>query len=171
VPRSVYFTWQARAQTGQLADTSRGPCSYDRLLPDEVAAINAFALRHPKTGYRKLSYMMLDQDIVAACESAVYRVLREADLLSRWKRSSRSSGVYTSFQAPTVTSHLRQLATAPAHTSGRHQYRSFHAEREDVTGIVPSSPELVGYLWMRRFPAIRSALGSAASAAAAITKS
>lgn len=73
----------------------RGPASYERLLPDEVAAIKAFALQHPRLGYRKLSYMMLHQDIVAASESAVNRVLREAALLSRWKRSSRSPGVYT----------------------------------------------------------------------------
>ncbi len=53
------------------------------------------SLRYPKTGYRKLTYMMLDQDLVCASQSAVYRVLREADLLSRWKRSARSSGVYT----------------------------------------------------------------------------
>jgi len=95
VPRSVYFDWRARAQRGPLEDLPRSPASYDRLLPQEVEAIKAFALRHPKTGYRKLTYMMLDQDIVAASESAVYRVLREADLLSRFKRSSRSSGVYT----------------------------------------------------------------------------
>ena len=95
VPRSVYYAWCARAQNGQLEDQPRLPTSYDRLLPDEVEAIKEFALRHPKTGYRKLTYMMLDQDIVATSESAVYRVLREADLLHRWKRSSRSPGVYT----------------------------------------------------------------------------
>lgn len=95
LPRSVYFAWRARAHRGRLEDLPRSPASYDRLLPDEVEAIKAFALRSPKTGYRKLMYMMLDQDIVAASESAVYRVLREADLLNRWKRSSRSSGVYT----------------------------------------------------------------------------
>ena len=95
VPRSVYFSWRARAEEGPLAETPRGPTSYDRLLPDEVEAIKEFALRHPKTGYRKLTYMMLDQDIACASESAVYRVLREADLLRRWKRSARSSGVYS----------------------------------------------------------------------------
>ena len=95
VPRSVYFSWRARADEGHLARDPRGPTRYDRLLPDEVEAIKEFALRHPKTGYRKLTYMMLDQDIVATSESAVYRVLREADLLHRWKRSSRSPGVYT----------------------------------------------------------------------------
>lgn len=84
VPRSVYFAWRARAQSGQLQDLPRCPQSYDRLLPDEVEAIKAFALSHPKLGYRKLSYLMLDKDIVAVSESAVYRVLREADLLNRW---------------------------------------------------------------------------------------
>ena len=93
VPRSVYFSWRARAEEGPLAEIPRGPTSYDRLLPDEVEAIKGFALRHPKTGYRKLTYMMLDQDIACVSESAVYRVLREADLLRRWKRSVRSSGV------------------------------------------------------------------------------
>ncbi len=95
VPRSVYFSWRTRAEEGPPAEIPRGPTSYDRLLPDEVEAIEEFALRHPKTGYRKLTYMMLDQDIAAVSESAVYRVLREADLLHRWKRSARSSGVYS----------------------------------------------------------------------------
>jgi putative transposase len=94
VPRSVYFSWRARAEE-PLAETPRGQTSYDRLLPDEVEAIKGFALQHPKTGYRKLTYMMLDQNIAAVSESAVYRVLREADLLRRWKRSARSSGVYS----------------------------------------------------------------------------
>ena len=94
LPRSVYFEWHRRAQNGQLADSVRTPQSHDRLLPVEVEAIKAFALRHPRVGYRKLSYMMLDQNIVAVSESAVYRTLREADLLNRWKRSTPSPGVY-----------------------------------------------------------------------------
>ena len=72
VPRSVYFSWRARAEEEPLAESPRGPTSYDRLLPDEVEAIKEFALRHPKTGYRKLTYMMLDQDI--ACVSAASSV-------------------------------------------------------------------------------------------------
>ena len=95
VPRSIYFSWRARVDEGQLARDPRGPIRYDRLLPAEVEAIKEFALQHPTTSYRKLTYMMIDQDIVATSESAVYRVLREADLLRRWKRSARSSGVYS----------------------------------------------------------------------------
>ena len=84
--------WLGSAQNGQLADSVRSPQNHDRLLPVEVEAIKAFALRHPRVGYRKLSYMMLDQNIVAVSESAVYRTLREAGLLNRWKRSTPSPG-------------------------------------------------------------------------------
>lgn len=72
VPRSVYFSWRARAEEEPLAETPLGPTSYDWLLPDEIEAMKGFALRHPKTGDRKLTYMMLDQDIACVSENAVY---------------------------------------------------------------------------------------------------
>jgi hypothetical protein len=37
---------------------------------------------------------MVDQRVAYASESAVYRVLDAADLLSRWKRSERSRREY-----------------------------------------------------------------------------
>src|SRR5687768_17250817 len=63
-------------------------------LPEERAAICEFALRFPKIGYRKLTWMMVDAAVACVGESTVYRVLSEADLLSRWKRSTASSGEY-----------------------------------------------------------------------------
>lgn len=95
LPRSLYFAWKARASRGLLEDRPYKPAGSQSLLLEEAEAIRAFALRHPKVGYRKLTYVMLDQDVVAVSESAVYRVLREANLLSRWKRSSRSRGTYS----------------------------------------------------------------------------
>jgi putative transposase len=94
LPRSLYFAWKERAGRGDLPDRTCVPQRVHGLLPEEAEAIRSFALRHPKVGYRKLTYMMLDQNVVAVSESAVYRVLREANLLSRWKRSSRSPGTY-----------------------------------------------------------------------------
>src|SRR5258708_38564622 len=38
--------------------------------------------------------MMVDAQVVCVGESTVYRVLSEANLLSRWKRSERSGGEY-----------------------------------------------------------------------------
>jgi hypothetical protein len=62
------------------------------LLPEERAAICEFALQNPKIGYRKFTWMMVDAGIACVGESTVYRVLSDADLLSRWKRSTVSRG-------------------------------------------------------------------------------
>ena len=91
VPRSVYYDWRRRAS---LQDRPGVPCRVYELLPEERAAICRHALAHPKIGYRKLTWMMIDAGIACVGESTVYRVLSEADLLSRWKRSERSSGEY-----------------------------------------------------------------------------
>ena len=94
VPRSVYFAWRSRAKLERLDDLAPVAPRLDALLPEEARAIREFALEHPKIGYRKLTWMMIDQGVAYVSESAVYRVLDDADLLSRWKRSERSSGEY-----------------------------------------------------------------------------
>lgn len=91
IPRSVYYAWKGRES---LADRIGTPCRVYELLPEERAAICRFALQFPKIGYRKLTWMMVDAGIASVGESTVYRVLSEADLLSRWKRSAASSGEY-----------------------------------------------------------------------------
>jgi putative transposase len=91
VPRSVYYAWKRR---DSLQDRAGKPCRMYEVLPEERAAICDFALRYPKIGYRKLTWMMVDAGVVCVAESTVYRVLSEADLLSRWKRSVASSGEY-----------------------------------------------------------------------------
>ena len=68
----MYVSWRAREEQGQIAEVERKRSRYESLLPDEVEAIKEFALRHVKTGYRKLTYLMLDQDIACASESEVY---------------------------------------------------------------------------------------------------
>lgn len=91
VPRSVYYAWKTRAS---LEDQVGKPCRAYELLTEERAAICEFALRYPKIGYRKLTWMMVDAQVACVGESTVYRTLSEADLLSRWKRSEPSSGEY-----------------------------------------------------------------------------
>ncbi len=60
------------------------------LEPAEKEAIVEFFHRYPLEGYRRLSFMMLDQDVVAVSPASVYRVLKKARLLgSRWNRPSR----------------------------------------------------------------------------------
>ena len=91
VPRSVYYAWRRRVS---LEDRAGKPCRVYEVLAEEREAICGYALRYPKVGYRKLTWMMIDAEAVCVGESTVYRVLSEADLLSRWKRSERSSGTY-----------------------------------------------------------------------------
>jgi len=91
VPRSVFYGWKQRES---LEDRVGKPCRVYELLSEERAGICEYALRYPKIGYRKLTWMMVDAGIACVGESTVYRVLSDADLLSRWKRSTVSNGEY-----------------------------------------------------------------------------
>lgn len=63
VSRSVYFAWRARAKHDRLEDLAPVAPRLDALLPEEERAIREFALKHPKVGYRKLTWMMIDQSV------------------------------------------------------------------------------------------------------------
>lgn len=91
VPPSVYYAWKSRES---LEDRAGKPCRVYEVLPEERTSICEFALRYPKIGYRKLTWMMVDAQVACVGESTVYRVLSDADLLSRWKRSVAASGEY-----------------------------------------------------------------------------
>ena len=60
----------------------------------EKQAIIDYHRRFPLEGYRRLTYMMLDQDIVAVSPTSVYRVLKGAGLLdrNRWAPSKKGKG-------------------------------------------------------------------------------
>ena len=68
------------------------------LEPWEKEAIISFHLKNPLEGYRRLTFMMLDQDIVAVSPASVWRVLKQAGLLSRWKSKPSRKG--TGFEQP-----------------------------------------------------------------------
>jgi transposase InsO family protein len=56
----------------------------------EKLAILDFHDRHPLEGYRQLTFMMLDDDVVAVSPSSTYRVLRNAGRLDRcWAAPSK----------------------------------------------------------------------------------
>ena len=60
----------------------------------EKQAIIDYHRRFPLEGYRRLTFMMLDQDVVAVSPSSVYRVLKGAGLLdrNRWAPSKKGKG-------------------------------------------------------------------------------
>lgn len=66
----------------------------------EKRAIIDFHGRYPLEGYRRLTFMMLDADVVACSPSSVYRVLSAAGLLDRHNHKPSLKG--TGFVQPLV---------------------------------------------------------------------
>lgn len=64
----------------------------------EKEAIIEFYHEHSTEGYRRLTFMMLDADMVAVSPSSVYRVLKEAGYLTGWKPKESKKG--KGFQQP-----------------------------------------------------------------------
>src|SRR5262249_52661602 len=58
----------------------------------------SFHYQFPLEGYRRLSFMMLDRDMVAVSPSSTYRVLKAAGVLQRWNQ--KASGKGNGFQQP-----------------------------------------------------------------------
>ena len=83
-----YHRWQERY--GQ-ANEHNAKVPRDHWLENwEKLSIIEFARKYPLEGYRRLAFMMLDQDLVAVSPSSVYRVLKQAGLLqSFWQKPSR----------------------------------------------------------------------------------
>jgi putative transposase len=68
------------------------------LLDEEKRNIIAFHDKFPLEGYRRLAFMMIDQEVAAASPSSVYRVLSAAGLLDRWNKKPSKKG--TGFVQP-----------------------------------------------------------------------
>jgi len=65
----------------------------DHWLEDwEKRTIIDFYQSHPDDGYRRVTYMMMDADTVAASPSSIYRVLSKAGVLRRWERKTSKKG-------------------------------------------------------------------------------
>jgi len=87
---SKYHDWRRRyGQANQ--HNGRVPRTF-WLEEWEHKVIQAFCHSHPDAGYRRLTYMMIDADVVAVSPSSVYRVLQRADLLNKWPRKASKKG-------------------------------------------------------------------------------
>jgi len=58
----------------------------------EKEAIIKYFLEHPHEGYRRLTFMMIDEDVVAVSPSSVYRVLSKEGYLRKWNNKSSCKG-------------------------------------------------------------------------------
>jgi len=95
ITASKFYDWRTRY--GKVNEHN-GWVPRDFWLEEwEKQAIIGFHLKNPLEGYRRLTFMMLDADIVAVSPSSVWRVLSQAGLLLKWNgkpskraRASRS---------------------------------------------------------------------------------
>ena len=93
---SKYYDWRKRY--GQVNEHNAW-IPRDHWVEDwERDAILAFHAENPLEGYRRLTFMMLDAGVVAVSPSSVYRVLRKAGALQRWKGKPSKKG--TGFHQP-----------------------------------------------------------------------
>ena len=93
---SKFYDWRERY--GKVNEHN-GWIPRDFWLEDwEKQAIIAFHLKNPLEGYRRLTFMMLDADIVAVSPASVWRVLSRAGLLRKWNGKPSKKG--TGFDQP-----------------------------------------------------------------------
>lgn len=96
ISRSKFYDWQNRY--GKVNEHNTWiPRDFWLTEAERQAIINYYA-DNPLEGYRRLTYMMMDNDIVAVSPSSVYRVLLDAGLLNRWNRTQSKKG--TGFMQP-----------------------------------------------------------------------
>ena len=96
IAASKFHDWRARYG---LANEHNALVPRDRWLePWEKAAILEFHRAHPTEGYRRLAFMMLDADVVAASPSSAYRVLLRAGAIK--PRDHKPSLKGEGFQQP-----------------------------------------------------------------------
>lgn len=96
ISSSKFYDWKERY--GKVNEHN-GQVPRDWWLEDwEKLAILDYQQRYPLEGYRRLTFMMLDDDVVAVSPSSVYRVLKQAGVLARHNVSPTKKG--TGFVQP-----------------------------------------------------------------------
>lgn len=96
VARGKFFDWKKRY--GKANEHNALVPRDHWLEAAERDAIILYHSQHPVEGYRRLTFMMLDADVVAVSPATTYRVLRAAGLLDRWNKKPSKKG--TGFVQP-----------------------------------------------------------------------
>ena len=96
VARGKFYDWQKRY--GKANEHNALVPRDHWIEPWEREAILAFHERYTLEGYRRLTYMMLDANVVAVSPTTVWRVLSKAGVLDRWNKRPSKKG--TGFVQP-----------------------------------------------------------------------
>jgi putative transposase len=90
IGKSKFHTWMDRYGK---ANEHNAPIPRDFWLEAwERDAVIRFCVDNPLEGYRRLTFMMLDRDIVAVSPASTWRVLSKAGLLDKWNKKPSKKG-------------------------------------------------------------------------------
>jgi putative transposase len=118
VRASKFYDWRERYGK---ANEHNAWVPRDFWLEDwEKKAIIDFHLNNPLEGYRRLTFMMLDQDVVAVSPSSVWRVLGQAGLLAKWNGTPSKKG--TGFAQPPAAHEHWHIDVSYINISGTFYY-------------------------------------------------
>ena len=90
IARGKFFAWKKRYGKAN-EHNALVPRDFWIEEPERKAIVDFFD-QNPLEGYRRLTFMMLDRDVVAVSPATVYRVLSKAGRLDRWKRKPSKKG-------------------------------------------------------------------------------
>jgi len=96
MPRGKFFDWRKRY--GKVNEHNALVPRDHWVTEEERRKIIAFFDAKPLEGYRRLTFMMLDQDVVFVSAASTYRVLSQAGRLDRWTKRPNKKG--TGFVQP-----------------------------------------------------------------------
>jgi len=96
IASSKFYDWRGRY--GKVNEHNALVPRDHWLEPWEKQSIVQFYGEHPDEGYRRLTYMMMDADRVAASPASLYRVLKGAGCLARFRGKPSKKG--TGFRQP-----------------------------------------------------------------------
>jgi putative transposase len=82
--RATFYRWQSRQAEGGLVDRVVTPSRHALPpTPEEVRRVRRYAEAHPLLGYKRLTWAMVDEDVVYLRPWMIYRILAEHTLLGR----------------------------------------------------------------------------------------
>ena len=91
ISKSKYHSWVAARRSPQpslLKQNKRK--NILSILPIEELKVISFRRKHKDIGYRKLTWMMIDQNIAFLSESMVYKVLSRHNMLYGWHKNDQN---------------------------------------------------------------------------------
>ncbi|MCH8841266.1 MAG: helix-turn-helix domain-containing protein [Planctomycetes bacterium] len=92
---SSYYRWlQEEKWSQELPQERVKPVQVYEATAEEREKVRAYALKHPAIRHCELAWRMVDEDVVCLSPSTVYRILKEQNLVSPWRRRKKRVTVH-----------------------------------------------------------------------------